>query len=752
MKLSRIFLICLCVWFLNFKTAYSEILKNPSIKIIGNKIISKETILNTLGLNNNIEIDTDQLNLYQQKILGTGFFSTVSLELNLNELTIKLKENPIIDYVFIEGLKDNKNIEEQIFKIITLKENTVFSESSLNSNTKKINSFLASLGYFKNSISYEIKQVNNDRVNIFFNVDLNKKFTIKNIFFIGDKKFSSSSLKDVITSTQDSWFSFFSSTNTPSNERVDLDISLLKNFYLNHGYYDVQISSGSIEIINNNSANLIFVINAGQLYKFNEVVVLNESPSLNDSDLKFIKKIASSLKGNEYRLVDLSNSRNKITDFLYKNNINSEVQYTLRKEVPNIIDVSFEIREIQNKQFVGNIVVEGNDITEESVIRNNLFFAEGDLVSNLNIEKSKDKLKSLGFFKNVSILKEDLKNSQNSNISIKVEENATGEISAGAGVSNSDASISFAIREKNFLGKGINTNANVSFGTEKVIGSIGFSNPDFNETGNTLNNTAFVTSTYYDNAAYKSKSIGDNLSLSYEIFQNINLETGLGISFDSIDTDTTASNLIKSRDGSYLTNKIFYNVNNDQRDRKFQTKDGYIFGFGQSLASFGSDNPYLSNNISGSFYNEFSQDFIGTIKYRVKSINSINNNKDVMLSDRIFLSDSELRGFKHRSVGPMVDNEFIGGNYSYSTNFSTSFPNGLPDKWNTKSSLFFDVANVWGVDFEGPDDSSKIRSSVGIGVSWVSPVGPISFTLAEAISKDSKDEVETFSFQLGGTF
>ena len=296
MKLSRIFLVCLCVWFLNFKTAYSEILKNPSIKIIGNKIISKETILNTLGLNNNIEIDTDQLNVYQQKILGTGFFSTVSLELNLNELTIKLKENPIIDYVFIEGLKDNKNIEEQIFKIITLKENTVFSESSLNSNTKKINSFLVSLGYFKNSISYEIKQVNNDRVNIFFNVDLNKKFTIKNIFFIGDKKFSSSSLKDVITSTQDSWFSFFSSTNTPSNERVDLDISLLKNFYLNHGYYDVQISSGSIEIINNNSANLIFVINAGQLYKFNEVVVLNESPSLNDSDLKFIKKNCKFIK------------------------------------------------------------------------------------------------------------------------------------------------------------------------------------------------------------------------------------------------------------------------------------------------------------------------------------------------------------------------------------------------------------------------------------------------------------------------
>lgn len=751
MMLSRFFLVCFFVGFVNFNTAYSEILKNPSIKIVGNKIISKETILNTLGLSNNLEIDTNQLNVYQQKILSTGFFSTVSLELNLNELTIKLKENPIIDYVFIEGLKDNKNVEEQIFKIITLKENTVFSESSLNTNTKKINSFLASLGYFKNSISYEVKQVNNDRVNIFFNVNLNKKFTIQNIFFIGDKKFSSSRLKDVITSTQDSWFSFFSSTNTLSNERVDLDISLLKNFYLNHGYYDVQIPSGSIEIVNNNSANLVFVINTGQLYKFNEVVVLNKSPSLNDSDLKFIKKFVSSLSGNDYRLIDLSNLRNKITDYLYKNNIDSEVQYSLRKETSNNIDVSFEIKEIQNKQFVGNIVVSGNDITEESVIRNNLFFAEGDVVSNLNIEKSKDKLKSLGFFKNVSIFKEDLKNSQNSNLTVKVEENATGEISAGAGVSNSDASISFSLREKNFLGKGINTNANVTFGTERVIGSLGFSNPDFNETGNTLNNRIFVTSTYYDNAAYKSKAIGDNLSLSYEIFQNISLETGLGISFDSIDTDTTASNLIRSRDGSYLTNKVFYNVNNDQRDRKFQTKNGYTFGFGQSLAYFGSDIPYLSNNISGSFYNEFSQEFIGTIKYRVKSINSINSN-DIMLSDRIFLSNSELRGFKHRSVGPMVDNEYIGGNYSYSTNFSTSFPNGLPDKWNTNSSLFLDVANVWGVDFDGPEDSSKIRSSIGIGVSWVSPVGPISFTLAEAISKDSRDEVETFNFQLGGTF
>ena len=238
MKLSRIFLVYFLIAFINIGPSHSEVLKNPSIKIIGNKIISKETILNTLGLNNNIEIDTDQLNAYQQKILSTGFFSTVSLELNLNELTIKLKENPIIDYVFIEGLADNKNIEEQIFKTITLKENTVFSESSLNSNTKKINSLLASLGYFKNNISYEIKQVNNDRVNIFFNVDLNEKFIIKNIFFIGDKKFSSSSLKDVITSTQDSWFSFFSSTNTPSNERVDLDISLLKNFYLNQPIYN----------------------------------------------------------------------------------------------------------------------------------------------------------------------------------------------------------------------------------------------------------------------------------------------------------------------------------------------------------------------------------------------------------------------------------------------------------------------------------------------------------------------------------
>ena len=159
----------------------------------------------------------------------------------------------------------------------------------------------------------------------------------------------------------------------------------------------------------------------------------------------------------------------------------------------------------------------------------------------------------------------------------------------------------------------------------------------------------------------------------------------------------------------------------------------------------------MSNAVFGSFYKELSEDFIGTIKYKIKSINSINN-EEVKLSDRIFLSDSELRGFTYRGVGPKVSNEFIGGNYSYSTNFSSTIPNGLPDSWAARTNIFFDVANVWGTDFSGALDGNKIRSSTGVGLEWTSPLGPLSFTYALPITKDSTDSIENFSFKLGGTF
>lgn len=750
MKLNKHLFITLLFVCFYLTTAFAEDLKKSDIKISGNVAISKETILNLIETDKEI-LKSDDLNSMQKKLFETNFFSKVDIKIEGNQVSIYLIENPIIEYVLITGLEERQDYLVNIEKKISLKANSIFSESLLNKDIKSINEFLSSAGYSQSNVEYKINKITNNKVNVFLDIKLNQQFHVREIFFLGDKVFSSSTLKSVISTTQKSWLSLFNTTAIPSVNRINYDISSLKSFYLSRGYYDVQVVNGSIDYIDQNLVNIVFVVNAGGKFFFQKPSVINSALSPKDRDLLFVNNEIKELYSKSYDPAILNKVLKNINTYFLDRNITANAEYRLKKESPNELSIVFEISEITEKKFINNIYVKGNDITEEKVVRNSLLFAEGDLYSVSNVNKSLDTLKSLGIFKNINITNEDIKNSKNINITVSLEEMATGEIAAGAGYGSSGGLVSFILKERNLFGQGIGSNISLNIGTQKVLGNISLSNPDFSGTGNTLRTSLFASQYFYDNAGYDNKVYGGNVSTAYEMFKDITFESGFGADYDSIDSKSASSDLIKSRDGNYKTTKVFYNFYNDKRDRKFNPTSGYTFGFGQGLATFVSDIPYISNNVFGSFYNGFSEDFIGTIKYKIKSINSIND-KDVKLSDRIFLSDNELRGFGYREVGPKLNSEFIGGNYSYSTTFSTTVPNGLPDKWGTTSNLFFDVANVWGTDFDGIADSDTIRSSVGVGFSWVSPMGPLSFTFTEAISKNSTDALQSFSFKLGSTF
>jgi outer membrane protein insertion porin family len=750
MKLNKHLFITLLFVCFYLTTAFAEDLKKSDIKISGNVAISKETILNLIETDKEI-LKSDDLNSMQKKLFETNFFSKVDIKIEGNQVSIYLIENPIIEYVLITGLEERQDYLVNIEKKISLKANSIFSESLLNKDIKSINEFLSSAGYSQSNVEYKINKITNNKVNVFLDIKLNQQFHVREIFFLGDKVFSSSTLKSVISTTQKSWLSLFNTTAIPSVNRINYDISSLKSFYLSRGYYDVQVVNGSIDYIDQNLVNIVFVVNAGGKFFFQKPSVINSALSPKDRDLLFVNNEIKELYSKSYDPAILNKVLKNINTYFLDRNITANAEYRLKKESPNELSIVFEISEITEKKFINNIYVKGNDITEEKVVRNSLLFAEGDLYSVSNVNKSLDTLKSLEIFKNINITNEDIKNSKNINITVSLEEMATGEIAAGAGYGSSGGLVSFILKERNLFGQGIGSNISLNIGTQKVLGNISLSNPDFSGTGNTLRTSLFASQYFYDNAGYENKVYGGNVSTAYEMFKDITFESGFGADYDSIDSKSASSDLIKSRDGNYKTTKVFYNFYNDKRDRKFNPTSGYTFGFGQGLATFVSDIPYISNNAFGSFYNGFSEDFIGTIKYKIKSINSIND-KDVKLSDRIFLSDNELRGFGYREVGPKLNSEFIGGNYSYSTSFSTTVPNGLPDKWGTTSNLFFDVANVWGTDFDGIADSDTIRSSVGVGFSWVSPMGPLSFTFTEAISKNSTDALQSFSFKLGSTF
>ena len=750
MKLDKIFFISLSFCFFYLTSVFAIDFKKSDIRFIGNKSISKDTILNYTDPKKEI-LNTDDLNFFQKKLFETNFFSKVEVKISGTQVSFYLNENPLIEYIVLTGLEKRDDVKKKIEKIISLKENNIFSESLLNTDVKLIYELLSSMGYFQSNVEHLVKKITNNKVNVFLDIKLNQKFLVKDIFFLGDKKLSTSTLKSAISTAQDSWLNFLSSNTTPSVDRISYDISLLKKLYLSKGYYDVQISNGSIDIFDKKYANITFVINAGNKYFFDEILVNNSSLSVKEKDLLFILEKAKSIEKENYNPLLINGLVKTFKDYFNNKSILVNLDYNLKKISLDRISIVFSVSDISEKRFVNNITVKGNDLTEEKVIRDILLFSEGDLFNSADIVKSIDSLKDSRFFKTVKIDSEDIKNSKNINIVVFVEEKPTGEISAGAGYGTEGGVINFSVKENNFLGKGVRADASAVLGTQKVLGKITLSDPHFTANGNSLSGSFFVSEYTYNNAGYSNKVIGSAISTGYDVFKNTNLQSGFSADFDRIDSENGSSAIIKSHQGDYITAKIFYNISNDMRNRKFQPTSGYTAGFGQGLATFVSDVPYLTNTLFGSFYHEFTEDFLGTVKYKVKSINSIGS-KDVKLSDRIFLSAYELRGFALRGTGPKVANEFIGGNYSYSTNFSSTIPNGLPDKWGAKTNIFFDVANIWGTDFALAADNDSIRSSAGVGLEWGSPLGPLSFTYAIPISKDPQDSIENFNFRLGGTF
>ena len=743
-----IFLLLFCATF--SVSSFSDTQDNLDVKIYGNKLISVETILNITGLSNyKKKIQPDDLNLIQKKLFETNFFSKVEIKTINNILEINVVENPIIDYVVINGIDNEKEYKNFIEKKISLKSDTIYSDFLINKDVLLIKEFLSNQGYLNNLVTFQVNKVNNNRVNVFIEIKLNNQFKVKNIFFIGNKKFSSSKLIDQISTTQTSWFKFFSTTDVPSQDRLDSDISSLKNFYLTEGFYDVQISNASIDISDNNYVNLTFSINAGEKFVLNDYVISNNISFLKENQIVVLNSLIKKYMKKVYNYKDVNGLVTELERYFDEINVLAKINYKLIKQKENALLLNFSVEEISQKKIIKNIIVVGNDITEEKVIRNKIIFTEGDMFLQSKIEKSKDNLQYLNIFKNVNFVTNSVEN--NVDVKISVEEKPTGEISSGLGVSSAGSSITFNLKENNLFGQGIYIDTGLNIGTQQVLGNFTFSNPDFLDTGNTFRNSFNILKNYYKNAGYENKIISNSSSIRYEIFDKIELENGFLLSLDSIDANSGASSVISNQQGDYLTTKFLYNIFNDQRNRKFKPTAGYTVGFGQDLAFPPSDIPTIGNSFFGSFYKSFSEDFTGSIRYKIKSITSLNSDA-VKLSDKLFLSDSDLRGFSNRGTGPKVEGDYIGGNYSFSTTISTTIPNGIPEKWNASSNIFIDVANVWGSDLTGVDDSNKVRSSVGIGFTWVSPLGPISMSYAEPITKNSSDNVQNFNFRLGSAF
>jgi outer membrane protein insertion porin family len=726
---------------------FAEIKK---ITIVGNARVSSATIESLVDKKIS-NIDTIYINNLTKKIYDTDFFSDVKISFNQDVLTINVAENPIVNFFYINGVKDSDL--DQVNKIITLKENSIFSSSKLKKDIEATREFLNASGYYQASITPEVIKIDNNQINLIVNIDKKEISKIKNIYFIGNKYFSNSQLLDVITSTEDGWWKIFS-TSALSEQRIDYDKQLLKDFYKSKSFYDVQIESAFASIDKNNKFTLTYSINSGKKYKFGDYDVKVSGLALKEDDIKEIKNISNNLLKNQfYSPLTTSKINKQVADFLETRRYgNFEINIQDLKVADDKINIIVELIEGQ-KSLVNKINIKGNTITEEKVIRDNLIISEGDQLNSSKVKKSIDNVKSKQLFSKVDYKIEDSDKKNFKDFSLFVKEQPTGSISAGVGYGTNGGLFEASINERNFLGQGINLNFTGRLSSDVIRGEFSFVDPNYKNSNKELAASLFSEVDDYQNSGYQNKRAGTKFATKYEIYEDIFFRPNLGVQFDKLEVTGNASNLLRNRQGDFFTTSLGYNFLYDQRDSKFSPTSGSIIYFDQNIATFFSDIPTVQTGIGATFYKElFSEKFIGSAKARLANVTAFND-KDVKLSDRIFASASDLRGFEQRGLGPVDSGDHIGANNLATLSLKSTFPNPIPENLRATTFLFLDMGNVWGVDYSSSiSDSSKLRTSTGIALDLMSPIGPLSFTYSIPLSKASTDKEQNFLFNIGSSF
>ncbi len=720
-------------------------------EISGNKRISDQTIIIFSELKTNEEITKSKLDKVIKNLYQTNFFRNVILSFENQTLFLKVEENPIIENLQITGIK-KQSLVEFIKGKLNLAEMKSFNQELLSADINLIYNILKTNGYYFADITSS-KSLDDElnTIDIKIDVKLGEKAKIKKIVFLGEKKFKDKRLKEVIASEEHKFWKFISKNVYINQELINLDTRLLTNYFKDNGYFNVKVENSFVEFDKNSNFNLIFNITPGKKYLFRDFK-LNLPSNYDANQFESITKKFSKLRGKTYSLLKI----NKILDDINDIALTRQYEFINASIIEYIKDdkIDFEINITESEKFyIEKININGNFATLEEVIRNNLIIDEGDPFNEILFNKSINNIQSLGIFKKVST---DIKKGSSDTfkeIDLNIEERPTGEISLTAGFGTDGETIGGGIKENNFLGKGIKLDTNLELTADSIKGKFIYAKPNFNYTDNTLfTSIKSSTSDFLTDFGYKTSEIGFSLGTRFEQFQNIYLRPEIDFLIEDLETSSKASKTLKKQEGSYTDLYFNYSINQDLRDKKYNTESGYVTNFAQELPII-SDNAELSNAIEITKFQKLStrSDMVGKVSFYGKTITGLND--DVRISKRLNIPSFRLRGFEKGKVGPIENNDYIGGNHISTLNLSATLPNIFEGLDNLDVGVFFDAANVWGVDYDSSiDDNSKIRSSTGVALNLMTPIGPLSFSFANPISKASSDKTETFRFNLGTQF
>ncbi len=749
--MSKLFLKTLTIYFLLTNILFSENI--DKIDIVGNKRISNNSIIVFSKIDVGSQYSEDLINDSLKNLYDTNFFENIKISFDQNTLLIDVIENPIIEELNINGV-DKKNFLEFLKENIYLKERMSYNEFFLDKDINLLRNILKTNGYYFSNINTSyIKNDDLNSIKLNIDIELGEKAKINKISFLGNKVFKDKKLLEVVASEEHKFWKFISNNVYLNQSLINLDKRLLANFYKNRGFYNINILDSYVELDKKDSSfDLKYNIEAGNKFEFK-----NFSLSLPaDYTEKDFDKI--------YKIFKKNTNKNYSIDV--KNKILNEIEKIASSRLYDFIDVSVEEKIVDlnklnlnfivsdsKKFYVEKINIKGNYTTYEEAIRNVLTIDEGDPLNNILYEKSMNDIRSLRIFKKVDPVINEGSNENLKVIDITVEEQPTGELSVAAGYGTNGVTTGGSINERNFAGKAINLNSSFEISEESIKGEITYSKPNFAYTDNSLfTSVRSINRDFLSVYGYESNELGFSIGTEFEQYENLFFSPEIDFNIEDLSTNSTASSNLKKQEGDYTDMYFNYGLQYDLRDSSFNTKNGYVALFNQELPVV-SENNEIVNSFVLTNYKELnkSSEMVGRASLFLKTINTIDGS-DVRISKRGNIPYSRLRGFERGKVGPVDGSDYIGGNYISALNLSTNIPGLLPTIEILDFNYFIDIANVWGVDYNDALDNSKMRSSTGIGLNVISPIGPISFSLSQPITKASSDKTESFRFNIGTTF
>ncbi len=725
-----------------------------AIAVEGAGRVEPSTVRSYLLVREGDAFDAHRIDRSLKSLFATGLFADVSMDREGQTLVIKVVENPVINRIAFEGNKRIK--DEELLKEITLRPRVIYTRTKVQNDVSRLQEIYRREGRFAAKIEPKVIQLDQNRIDLVFELDEGALTKVQNIRFIGNNAFDDGDLREVIRTVETRWYRFLTSDDTYDPDRLTFDGELLRRFYLKSGYADFRVLSTATEMTPDRKNFFItFTLEEGERYRLGDISINSKLPDLKPEDLVGGLELIS---GDWYSATLVESTIDQLTDASGNAGyafVDVRPQMTRNRE-SRIIDIVFEVNE-GPRVFVERIDIKGNVRTLDEVIRREFKLVEGDAFNVSKMRRSLSRIQALDFFAKVDLDQKEGSAPDKTIVEVAVEEKSTGSLSLGVGYTTGvGPTFEFSVQEKNLVGRGQKLSLAFQYSAKRKTANLSFTEPYFMDRDVSAGFDVYRSlSNQQKSSSFDSEETGLTLRFGYPITEALRQSWRYSISQNKVsNVKDTASLLIKAQEGNSILSEVGHTLAYDRRNSTLHPTDGYYIRMNNSLAGLGGNARYFKNHVSAVSYTSIREGWVLSFRGAAGVVNGLG--EDVNITDRYFLGGSSLRGFATAGIGPRDKNtnDALGGELTYSGSVELLLPLGLPPELGISGKLFSDFGSVTRVNPTSANvlDSGSIRSSAGVGVAWISPIGPIGLDYAVPITKESYDDTEAFRISFGTRF